>query len=123
MPSGRMFPIALLFAAGCLSPVTKRMDATNEQLTLTNEHLAAINEKMRETNARTAEMNRHLLETIAQLSETNRRLEAIEKGLPRLPRLGAAEPTFPLPGESLGVDQERLAAPYLADGVNLSRER
>lgn len=95
MGSGKLFSFMVLFLAGCLSPVTKRLDATNEQLAQTNQHLAAINEKMNETNARTIEMNQHLLATNAQLRETNRRLEAIEKGLPRLPRLGAGEPAIP----------------------------
>jgi septal ring factor EnvC (AmiA/AmiB activator) len=95
---GKLFSILVLFAAGCLSPVTKRLDTTNEQLALTNQHLAAINAQMREANARMLDMNQHLQTTNAQLRETNRRLEAIEKGLPRLPRLGAGDPSV-LPQE------------------------
>lgn len=94
MRSGRLFSILVLLVAGCMSSVTKRLDATNEQLMLTNQHLAAINEKMRETNARTIEMNQHLLATNEQLIETNRRLEGIQKRLPRLPLLGMAEPSI-----------------------------
>ena len=97
MRSGGLFSILVLFVAGCLSPVTKRLNTTNEQLALTNQHLAAINEKMRETNARTIEVNQHLLAAHEQLIETNRRLEMIEKRLPRLPLLGAAEPSVPPP--------------------------
>src|SRR5215469_15654248 len=95
MRSGGLFSILVLFSAGCLSPVTKRLNTSNEQLALTNQHLAAINEKMRETNARTIEVNQHLLAANEQLIETNRRLEAIEKRLPRLPLLGPAERPVP----------------------------
>lgn len=95
MRPGKPFSLLVLLVAGCLSPLTKRLDTTNEQLALTNQHLAAINEKMRETNARTIEMNQHLIATNEQLNETNRRLQAIEKGLPRLPRFGSNEPSVP----------------------------
>jgi septal ring factor EnvC (AmiA/AmiB activator) len=95
MRPGKPFSLLVLLVVGCLSPVTKRLETTNEQLALTNQHLAAINEKMRETNARTIEMNQHLITTNEQLSETNRRLAAIEKGLPRLPRFGASEQSVP----------------------------
>jgi septal ring factor EnvC (AmiA/AmiB activator) len=81
----------VLFVAGCLSAMTKRMDTTNAQLAETNQHLASIDEKTREANARMIEMNQHLLTTNEQLMQTNRRLEAIEKRFPRLPLLGAAE--------------------------------
>src|SRR5579884_1618224 len=91
MRPGKPFSILMLFVAGCLSPITKRLDTTNEQLAITNQHLAAINEKMRETNALAVEMNQHLVRTNEQLSETNRRLATIEKGLPRLPRFGVGE--------------------------------
>lgn len=92
MRTCRLFSVLVLFAAGCLSAMTKRLDATNAQLMETNQHLTAINEKTREANARMIEMNQHLLATNEQLNQTNRRLEAIEKRLPRLPLFGAAEP-------------------------------
>ncbi len=91
MQPGKPFSLLVLLVAGCLSPITKRLDVTNAQLALTNQHLAAINEKMEETNARTAEMHQQLVRTNEQLIEANRRLAAIEKNLPRLPRFGANE--------------------------------
>lgn len=97
MRSGELFSLVVLFLAGCMSPVTKRLDTTNEELAITNQHLAAINEKTSGANARMIEMNEHLLATNQQLLETNRRLEAIEKRLPRLPGFGAGEPPVPLP--------------------------
>jgi len=96
MRPGKPFSLLVLLLAGCPSPITRRLDLTNEQLMQTNQHLAAINEKMRETNALAMEMNQHVIKTNERLSETNRRLEAIEKGLPRMPRFGAGEASVPL---------------------------
>ena len=91
MRRSRPFSILVLLVAGCLSPVTRRLDSTNEQLALTNQHLATISEQMREANARMIEMNQQLVTTNAQLKEANQRLEAIAKGLPRFPRFGTEE--------------------------------
>jgi septal ring factor EnvC (AmiA/AmiB activator) len=104
MRSGGLYCFLVFFVAGCMSPVTKRLNTTNEQLTLTNQHLAAINEQIRETNARAIEMNQRLLTTNEQLIETNRRLEAIEKRLPRLPRLGVGE--LPVPSSEKHPEAE-----------------
>ncbi|HEY7326288.1 MAG TPA: hypothetical protein VH592_01515 [Gemmataceae bacterium] len=91
MRPSKPFSILVLLVAGCLSPITRRIDTTNEQVAVTNQHLAEINAQTREANTRMIAMNQQLVSTNAQLIEANRRLEAIEKGLPRFPRIGTEE--------------------------------
>lgn len=98
MRACRLFSLVVFVVAGCA--VTRRLDTTNAQLAETNGHLASIDEKTKEANVRMIEMNEHIRATNAQLIETNRRLEAIEKRLPRLPLLGAAESPLKNPGDA-----------------------
>ena len=69
-----ILPLVLLCSGGCLAPVTRRLDTTNQEIAT--------------TNAQLAEANQRLASTEAKLDEANRRIgvidTAIEKLLPGL---------------------------------------
>ena len=78
----------LLVGSGCMSPLTRRLDLTNQQLATTNAQLAETNQRLGDTQARLIETNQRVANLEGKLDESNRRVglvdQAIQKLLPGL---------------------------------------
>jgi outer membrane murein-binding lipoprotein Lpp len=66
-----LFFLASLVVAGCLSPLTTRLDDINARM-------ARMNDQVDETNRRLAQME-------AQIEMTNQKLTTVEKGVKQIP--------------------------------------
>jgi peptidoglycan hydrolase CwlO-like protein len=69
-----------LTASGCLSPLTDRLDAVNQQLAHTNQQLDAMNAKLQKLDELDA-MNKQLDSVNQQLVKTNAKLELLDQHL------------------------------------------
>jgi len=69
-----------LVLAGCLGPLTSRLDKTNEQLALANQQLAVATAELHEANQKLGKMQ-------DQLDEANRTLSVVGKAFGRFPGL------------------------------------
>src|SRR4051812_39713351 len=67
-----LLAVAPLTLAGCLTPVTSRLDRTNDQLLVANEQLARISAKLEESQQQLARSNAQVAQTDQRLAEANR---------------------------------------------------
>src|SRR5215207_7640570 len=92
LPSGGVMRTTCLLAVipflltGCLTPITGRLDRTNDQLEVANQRLGIVNAQLAETTQRLAQIesqlagtNQKLEKMHATLEQTDRRLEVVEK--------------------------------------------
>jgi hypothetical protein len=71
---------APLVLAGCLGPLTSRLDKANEQLAVVNQQLAVTNAELHEANEKLGKMQ-------DKLDEANRTLSVVGKAVGRIPGL------------------------------------
>jgi hypothetical protein len=76
-----------LTLAGCLSPLTSRVDQTNQSLAVTNqmlmqasEQLDEMTQRLRGMEGKLTEMNQQLGNVGGQMGEMNRKLGTVEQG-------------------------------------------
>ena len=68
-----LFFLVCLIVAGCLNPLTSRLDETNARMARMNEQVD--------------EANRHLASIEAQIEQANQKLNTVEKAVKQIPGL------------------------------------
>src|SRR5262245_11813446 len=86
-----LMTLAPLALAGCLNPLTLRIDATNAQIAQTNQMLMQANQQLDETRrafngleGKLDQMNQSLGKMEGHLEGTNQKLGTMEKGFSKL---------------------------------------
>ncbi len=79
--------LLVLAQVGCFTPVTRRIDNTNNQMAIMRSQLAEANTNLAETQATMRRMERHLENTSKSLENASKQLEEANKLLKPLGRL------------------------------------
>lgn len=87
----RYFPaIVPLLLSGCLTPITERLDRTNQQVEVTNQELTQVEQQIKETGRQLArleqllgESNESLAAVRAELKTIDGRMETVERVVKR----------------------------------------
>src|SRR5947209_2937868 len=75
--------LAPLFLAGCLTPLTDRLDQANGQIALSNQMLADANQQLVGAMRELETANKRLEKVDEQMTEMNRKLGTVEQGIHR----------------------------------------
>jgi len=83
-----LLAVVPLLLSGCLTPITGRLDRTNQQVEVTNARLGEVAAQLAETSQRLADLERLLGETNQKLETIDKRMQVVE---------GAVRRVFPAP--------------------------
>lgn len=83
MRTRSLLAILPLLLSGCLTPVTSRLDQANQQVEITNEHLARMSAQLDTADRRLAHLESLLAETNQKLETIDKRMEVVERAVRR----------------------------------------